>query len=481
MIIKVQISIMPEDGVTEIVEEVARIEREKFSPAELGLNLGEAKTILSGLQRSMVTQQAAEFVAKESCCLQCDKEFRHNGRHKIAVRTLFGKMQIESPRFYRCRCGGAKRNSFSPLATALPERTSAELLYLETKWAFRSSYGMTLKMLGEVLPIAQDINTTAIRKNVVRLGERIDRELGKEQGVFIEGCQRDWENLPVPEGPLSVGIDGGYVHSCEQEKKGEGGCFEIIVGKSIPTDGKGKCFGFVNCYDKKPKRRMFEVLTSQGLQINQQITFLSDGGDTVRDLQMLMSPQAEHILDWFHVSMRLQVLNQMAKGLKAVAKAQIAPIPVGGDEKDDPLDAEKLEKKVERLKWNLWHGNVHRALELIRDLEWDLEAFSESSEKVRKMEKAVGGFDSYIRANRQFIPNYGDRWRNKERISTGFVESTVNQVISKRMVKKQQMRWSKRGAHLMLQIRPRVLNDEWGATLARWYPGMKLDTEAFAA
>jgi hypothetical protein len=32
-----------------------------------------------------------------------------------------------------------------------------------------------------------------------------------------------------------------------------------------------------------------------------------------------------------------------------------------------------------------------------------------------------------------FIPNYGERYRHGERISTGFVESTVNQVVSKRM------------------------------------------------
>ncbi len=481
MIIKVQISIIPEGGATEIIEEVARIEREKFSAADLGLNLGEAKTILTGLQRSMVTQQAANFVAGQSHCLECGKALRHNGRHEIVLRTLFGKLQIESPRLYRCGCSGKKRSSFSPVASALPDRTSAELLYLETKWVSLVSYGMTLKMLGEVLPVAQDINTTAIRKNVVQLGERIDRELGKEQCVFIKGCQREWEALPVPEGPLSVGIDGGYVHSREQQKAGEGGCFEIIVGKSIPTDGKAKCFGFVNCYDEKPKRRLFEVLNSQGLQMNQQITFLSDGGDTVRELQMFLSPQAEHILDWFHVSMRLQVLNQMAKGLKTAAKAQTAPAPADGDENDAPLDADDLEKKVERLKWNLWHGNVHRALQIIETLEWELEPFSEGSEKVRKMEKAVREFDSYIRANRQFIPNYGDRWRNKERIATGFVESTVNQVISKRMVKKQQMRWTKRGAHLLLQIRTRVLNDEWGSTLSRWYQGMKIEAEAMAA
>jgi hypothetical protein len=57
----------------------------------------------------------------------------------------------------------------------------------------------------------------------------------------------------------------------------------------------------VQIYDAKPKRRLFEVLKSQGHQMNQQITFLSDGGDTVRDLQLYLNPQAEHILDWFHV------------------------------------------------------------------------------------------------------------------------------------------------------------------------------------
>jgi hypothetical protein len=41
-------------------------------------------------------------------------------------------------------------------------------------------------------------------------------------------------------------------------------------------------------------------------------------------------------------------------------------------------------------------------------------------------------------------------YRYGERISTSFVESTVNQVISRRFCKKQQMQWTKRGAHLLL-------------------------------
>jgi hypothetical protein len=50
------------------------------------------------------------------------------------------------------------------------------------------------------------------------------------------------------------------------------------------------------------------------------------------------------------------------------------------------------------------------------------------------------------------------------------VESTVNQVVSKRMVKKQQMAWTERGAHLLLQTRTRVLNGELDETFRRWYP-----------
>lgn len=57
-----------------------------------------------------------------------------------------------------------------------------------------------------------------------------------------------------------------------------------------------------------------------------------------------------------------------------------------------------------------------------------------------------------------------------EAISTGFVESTVNQVISKRFVKKQQMRWFR--AHLLLQVRTLVLNGELRDKFQQWHPGL---------
>jgi len=79
------------------------------------------------------------------------------------------------------------------------------------------------------------------------------------------------------------------------------------------------------------------------------------------------------------------------------------------------------------------------------------------------------------------VPNYGERYRHGEAIATGFVESTVNQVVSKRFCKKQQMQWTKRGAHLLLQTRVKTLNGELGAVFKRWYPDMQVEALAEAA
>jgi hypothetical protein len=61
------------------------------------------------------------------------------------------------------------------------------------------------------------------------------------------------------------------------------------------------------------------------------------------------------------------------------------------------------------------------------------------------------------------------------------VESTVNQVISKSFCKRQQMQWTKRGAHLLLQTRVKTLNEELGAVFERWYPDLHLEEEPQAA
>jgi len=77
------------------------------------------------------------------------------------------------------------------------------------------------------------------------------------------------------------------------------------------------CFGFVQTYDTKLKRRLVDLLISQGMQANQAVTFLTDGDDDVRDLPLYLNPESAHLLEGFHVTMRLTVMANMAKSLRA--------------------------------------------------------------------------------------------------------------------------------------------------------------------
>ena len=469
MIFKLQVVAIAEDGHQETCE-ITSVERRDLKPETLGLTLAEGKAILKGIQQIVIQRQADTCLAPYQQCPDCGSPRTSKGSHDLSLRTVFGCLKVKSPRLlHHCDCRPHAAKTFSPLADLLPERTMPELLFLETKWASLMSYGITTQLLEDVLPMDDALNAFTIRSHVLDVAERLEQELGEEQNCFIEGCQRDWNELPAPDGPLTVGIDGGYVRGHHKQ-----GHFEVIAGKSIlafrrepeeKPELSGRCFAFVQTYDEKPKRRLFELLQSQGMQPNQQVEFLSDGGEDVRQVQLYLNPEAEHLLDWFHITMRLTVLKQIAKGL---------PEKAGEAEDQYELRAHVLQD-LESLKWYLWHGNVFEALQELQGLEMDLDgaAFDTRNETAKKLLKGVEELHTYVERNQALIPNYGERYRNGERIASGFVESAVNQVVSKRMVKQQQMGWSQRGAHLLLQIRTRVLNEEWENTFRTWYPAFR--------
>src|SRR5215831_2265744 len=170
---------------------------------------------------------------------------------------------------------------------------------------------MAAHLLKDALPVAETVNAASVRNHLHRVAERAEAALGEERGSFIEGCPQQWAALPHPPPPLTVGIDGGYVRHWEDKKTH----FEVIVGKSMHEEGPSRCFSFVQTYDSKPKRRLFELLKGQGMQMNQPVMFFSDGGADIREVQQYLNPEAEHYLDWFHLTMQITVMRQYAKGL----------------------------------------------------------------------------------------------------------------------------------------------------------------------
>lgn len=426
------LQIVGDDSTIDTAEEVADLTKVTEGAEDLGLSLAESKALLAAAQQRIVEAQVNGWLEKHRHCAVSGRKLRCKGRYPITFRTLFGDVQLKSPRFYAPK--GRQTNgpaTISPLTQLLPDHVAPERLYLETRWTSLVPYAAAADLLADVFPIGLGVNATTVRQHVLRAAERIEADLAEQRATFMEGTDpRDWEDLPIPDGRMAIGLDGGYIRDWRDRKRN----FELIVGRSMPEEVEARYIGFVHGYDRKPQRRIIDHLRRQGFQADQELTFITDGGDEVRALAERISSCSEHVLDWFHITMRITVLRQFAQGLVHHDKeARIAALD-----------------ELRRIKWFLWHGNAYRAREAIDDPLLDLEALKTRDPNLRKFWTAMREFQVYIASNEVSLINDGERYRSGERISSASVEATVNAVISKRFAKKQQMQWSRRGAHLLL-------------------------------
>ena len=92
---------------------------------------------------------------------------------------------------------------------------------------------------------------------------------------------------------------------------------------------------------------------------------------------------------------------------------------------------------------------------------------------MRRLRRCASDLLDYLRANRDSLPNYGERRRAGKPISTGWVESAINEIIAKRMAKSQQMRWNRWTVQPFLAVRTAILNDSLSDSVRDWFPGFR--------
>jgi len=165
MNIRIQVSIESDSGTPELVQDVAHLQREELRPETLGLSLAEAKALLASDQRALVTEQIAQYHVQHTTCERCGKPDARKATRPMVYRTVCGTLQLPNARLFHCPCQPHPTRTFSPLADLLPERTAPERLYLEAKFASLMSYGLTIKLLEEVLPL-DSLNTTSVRHHL---------------------------------------------------------------------------------------------------------------------------------------------------------------------------------------------------------------------------------------------------------------------------------------------------------------------------
>jgi hypothetical protein len=202
MHVKLQLVLCSDDGREETVTDLVTLKKDSTRIEHLGLTLVEAKQLLTTIQHRVLQRQVATFLDACSSCPDCGTPLKVKGYQTRSFRTLFGTFKLSSPRLFHCRCQRRKTTSFRPLSSLLPESVAPELLFMETKWSSLVSYGMTVEALTDFLPLDVALDVKTVRHDTLKVAERCEAELGEEQWRFIEGCPRDWGNLPIPDGPL---------------------------------------------------------------------------------------------------------------------------------------------------------------------------------------------------------------------------------------------------------------------------------------
>jgi hypothetical protein len=199
-----------------------------------------------------------------------------------------------------------------------------------------------------------------------------------------------------------VDIDGGYVRGRPNNERARWFRQEHLglcgTKKENRSCREGALPGF-RPMTRNQSTVFFELLKRQGMQPNQQVDFLSDGSEDVRNLQLSLNPQAKHLLDRFHLTMGLTVLSQTAKGL---------PERLGEEEDKYELRSGVL-YDLERIKWYLWHGNVFQALNELQSLgiALDAAAFESKSEHSQKLLKALRNYTPTSSATRSSYQTTG--------------------------------------------------------------------------
>ncbi|HEY3654738.1 MAG TPA: hypothetical protein VGL34_07090, partial [Steroidobacteraceae bacterium] len=326
------------------------------------------------------------------------------------------------------------------------------LKYIAAKMASQFSYRQAAGILHELLPVDLRFGYVSVRNATLDAGARLDRDQISEPFA-------DWRR-PRP-GPRTVtlGFDGGYAR---RVRRGPRRNFEILTGAG-EIDGKIWVFASAHKAVSGLKRRLASFVGRLRISSAEPIALTTDGAESLLRLKALLPIRTRFVLDYFHVSMKLRHIDQC-----------IGVIPPTALSPDGSIF--ELYDRFNYLRGYLWSGqrqefehSVERLLELLDEAK---AALPDLDRTISMASGHLCDLAGYIRKNDSGVINYG-RWRKEgRRISTSGVEGTVNRLIGRRLGKGQHMCWTKRGAHLLLQVRCAVLISEFLQRYQRWFPSV---------
>ena len=304
------------------------------------------------------------------------------------------------------------------------------------------SYRSAAAVLKELFPVDAGGRPETLRNCALKIGE----ELRNSAAIIPSAAASE----------LAISLDSTFTRSCEQGERH----LEVRVGNVETAAGARHVFAAVARTDTEIETVIRRCLKNAGRTGVTRLTAFTDGCPGLRNILAGVGVLDPPVLDWFHIAMRLQHVRQAARGLATRDRAQIEAKTVIVDE-------------VERFRWRLWHGKVKNARAMIDQVRTLMRAFR--GDPTRRMRPAASrqfwsallGLDSYLTGQGAWLVNYGKRHRAGLRVGTSITEGAANHLVNRRMNKSQQMRWSRRGADMLLQVRSAIYNGSLHPALAR--------------
>src|ERR1019366_356314 len=231
---------------------------------------------------------------------------------------------------------------------------------------------------------------------------------------------------------------------------------EVRVGNVETETGGRRVFGAIVRSETDIAVLIRRNLNAVGRTEDTALTGFTDGCPGLRRILADAVIDDPPILDWFHIGMRLHHLKQIANALATDDPSRVAGKAV-------------ILTEVERLHWRIWNGkatNAGKSIDRIRAVMHHFQGEPSSRKSIapsRKLWTGLQALDGYLTGQSDWLVNYAERHRAGLRVGTAITEGTANFLVNRRMNKSQQMRWSRNGADLLLQVRCAVYNGTFGS------------------
>ena len=419
---------------------IAIVDQRDKELSQLGLTLAEGRCLVAEAQSVLVSRQAQSWLAANTHCPRCGSALSHKDSRSIVLRAVFGKMALESPRLWSCACAmkaGAARHSTSPLCKALPKRVTPELEYLQVKWAAHLPFRQAAALLKEVLPLDKGISFSGTRDRAHAVGKALDAEI--ERNIAQPPQALASESPQHADNVSCVSVDSAWLRCCEKSET-QARHVNIVAGRATVDKRAPRVYAHVHKEVSSAAARLDHFLSRNGVTPDKPVSIISDDAGEFRKAVEGSQLARDKILDWFHIAMKFKAAENAVFGCKQI----------------EPLEREAVKAEIRSAKWLVWHGKSGKAIARIKAL--DALLLERQDYEYRTLWWNLHGIACYLRNNAPSLVNYGARHRNGLPISSSIPESAVNQVVSLRMAKKRQMRWTDAGAHHLVQVRVAVLN-----------------------